>query len=355
MKRLLSVVPLLAFGLAAPAGAQDPAEQILLKDYRPRSLYKTPQTQVNKAKYPVIDVHSHAYPRTPEAVADWVRTTDEVGVEKTVILTGATGAAFDEVYARYAKYPGRFEVFCGIDFNSYDQPGFGAAAAKELERCVRAGARGVGELVDKGSGIGKARSLHADDARMDPVFQKCAELGIPVVLHVADPIWMYEPMDKNNDGMMNALKWRLDNKPGIVGHSGMIDVLDRAAGRHPKTTFIACHYANLDYDLTRLGQLFDRHPNLYADISARYAEVAPIPRFTARFYDKYAARLLYGTDMTGNPRMYRITFRILESQDEHFYEIDQFNYHWPLNGLGLPDSVLKKVYRENALKVLRKK
>ncbi len=355
MKCLIPSIALVVSGLAVPLPAQESPETLLLKDYRPKSLYKVPRTEVKKAKYQVIDVHTHAFARTPEQVADWVRVMDEAGVEKSVILSGATGAAFDEIYARYSKYPGRFEVWCGLDFNGYDQPGFGAAAVQELERCVRVGARGVGELVDKGSGIGKARGLHADDPRLDPIFRKCAELGIPVVLHVADPIWMYEPMDKNNDGLMNALKWRLDNKPGIVGHSGMIDVLDRAAGRHPKTTFIACHYANLDYDLTRLGQLLDRHPNLYADISARYAEVAPIPRFAARFYDKYAGRLLYGTDMSYSAKMYGITFRVLESLDEHFYEIDQFNYHWPLNGLGLPDSVLKKVYRENALKVLRKK
>jgi predicted TIM-barrel fold metal-dependent hydrolase len=131
----------------------------------------------------------------------------------------------------------------------------------------------------------------------------------------------------------------------------MIDILERTVAKHRKTTFIACHFANLDYDLARLGEVFERNPNLYADISARYAETGPIPRFATHFYEKYADRLVYGTDMGMDKSMYRVTFRILESLDEHFYEIDQFDYHWALNGFGLSDEVLKKVYRENAQKL----
>jgi predicted TIM-barrel fold metal-dependent hydrolase len=163
---------------------------------------------------------------------------------------------------------------------------------------------------------------------------------------------MYQKMDKTNDGLMNAYEWRLDNQPNIVGLSGMVEILERTAQRHPKTTFVACHFANLDYDLARLGDLFTRNPNLYADISARYAETAPIPRFASQFYAKHADRLVYGTDMGFDKPMYRTTFRILETQDEHFYEIDQFGYHWPLNGFGLPDSILQQIYHDNAAKLL---
>jgi predicted TIM-barrel fold metal-dependent hydrolase len=174
-----------------------------------------------------------------------------------------------------------------------------------------------------------------------------------VNVHVADPIWMYEKMDETNDGMMNALNWRLDNQPGIVPHGGMIEILERAVRRHPRTTFVACHFANLDYDLARLGQLLDRLPNLYADISARYAETATIPRFAARFLEKYQNRLLYGTDMGFSEDMYRLTFRMLETLDEHFYA-PIFEYHWSYSGFGLKEPVLKKLYRSNALKVLKK-
>ena len=335
-------------------------ETLLLKDFRPKSVYKVPRTKIDKAKYPVIDMHTHNYARNPEQVLEWIRAMDAVGVDKAIVLTMAVGKEFDAVYAKYAKYPDRFEVWCGFDYTGYDKPGFGPAAVKELERCYKAGARGVGELGDKGKGLfycrpTKAWGMHLDDPRMDPLLEKCAELGMPVNIHVADPYWMYLPMDATNDGLMNAYKWRLDNQPGIVGHEGMVNILERAVKRHPNTTFVACHFANCSYDLDKLGRLFDKYPNLYADISARYAETAAIPRAAARFYEKYQDRLVYGTDMHFNTAIYRLTFRILESEDEHFYALDTFGYHWPLYGFGLDDKVLKHVYRDNALKIIKGK
>ncbi len=348
--RLFVIVAVLVVVAGGPVAAQETPETLLLKDYRPKSIYKIPVRPVSRAKFPVVDMHSHSYAKTPEQIAEWVNNMDETGIEKTIVLTGATGSRFDEIYKQYSKYPERFELWCGFDYSGSD-------GVKELERCYRVGARGVGEVIDKGRGFGARRAasggIHPDDARMDPLFQKCAELGMPVNIHVADPIWMYEPMDRANDGLMNAHKWRIDVRPGVVDHSGMIDILERTVKRHPKTTFIACHFANLCYDLTRLGGLFDRYPNFHADISARFAETATIPRFVSRFYAKYQNRLLYGTDMGYSTAMYRITFRVLETLDEHFYESQQFGYHWSMNGFGLPDSVLRKVYRENALKILK--
>jgi predicted TIM-barrel fold metal-dependent hydrolase len=337
------------------AGEKSP-NTILLKDYRPKSIFKVPVTEITKAKFPIIDMHSHPYAETPEQVAEWVRTMDEVGVQKTVILTMATGTDFDNIYRRYAKYPERFEMWCGLQFADYDKPGFPASAVKELERCHATGAVGVGEIHDKGMGLAsgeqKTAGLHPDDDRVSPIWEKCAELHMPVSLHVADPIWMYQPMDETNDGLMNAFEWRLDNKPDIVKLAGMIEILERTARKHRHTTWVACHFANLDYDLATLGGLLDRNPNLYADISARYAETAPIPRFAAQFYAKHSDRLVYGTDMGFDKPMYHTTFRILESLDEHFYETEQFGYHWSLNGFGLPDGVLKRVYHENAAKLM---
>jgi predicted TIM-barrel fold metal-dependent hydrolase len=338
--------------------AQTDPQQLLFKDFKPKSIYKIPRTQIEKAKFSVIDLHSHAYARGEQNIEQWIKNMDQVGIEKSVILSKETGSKFDSIYALYAKkYPDRFEVWCGFDYSGYDKEGFGPAAVAELERCYRNGARGVGELGDKGKGLfycdTKAWGMHLDDPRMDPLLEKCAELNMPVNIHVAEPIWMYEPMDSTNDGLMNAYKWRLDNKPGIVDHNGMIDILERAVKRHPNTTFIACHYANCSYDLSKLGRLFDTYPNLYADIGARYAEAAPIPRFVRKFFTKYQDRLVYGTDMGYNTEMYRTTFRILESWDEHFYAPGQFGYHWSLNGFGLDDTVLKKVYRENALKIMQ--
>jgi predicted TIM-barrel fold metal-dependent hydrolase len=351
-------VTLLTWVVAVCAWAEEsPApEKLLLKDFHPQSVYRVPETNVAKARYPAIDMHAHVYARTPEQVEKWVRLMDETGVQKVIILTMATGEQFDRIHALYAKHPDRFEVWCGFDYTGYDKPGFGPAAVRELERCYQAGARGVGELGDKGKGLfyckPPAWGMHLDDPRMDPLLEKCAELKMPVNIHVGDPYWMYLPMDAQNDGLMNAFRWRLDNQPGIVDLEGMVQILDRAVGRHPRTTFVACHFANCCYDLARLGELFDKHPNLYADISARYAETAAIPRCAGRFYEKYQDRLVYGTDMTCSVDTYRWTFRILESADEHFYDWGHSSYHWPLYGLALPNGVLEKVYRVNALKVL---
>jgi predicted TIM-barrel fold metal-dependent hydrolase len=338
--------------------SQSTPDDLLLKNYRPKSIYKVPVTQIEKAKFPVIDMHSHPYAESLEEVDQWVRNMDAVGIEKTILLSHATGAEFDSLYQVYSKYPDRFELWCGFDYTGYDQPGYGPAAVAELERCYKMGAKGVGELGDKGKGLFYSKppawGMHLDDPRMDPLLEKCAELGLPINIHVADPIWMYQPMDSTNDGLMNAYEWRIEIKPGIVDHNGMIDILERAVKRHPKTIFIACHFANCSYDLNKLGALLDKYPNLYADIAARYAETAPIPRFAAAFIEKYQDRLIYGTDMGFDLDMYHITFRILESSDEHFYEIGQFGYHWALNGFGLNDVVLKKLYRDNALKLLKK-
>jgi len=333
-----------------------PAETLLLKDYRPRSVYKVPVSHIERAKYPIIDMHSHPYPKSDAEIATWLKNMDAVNVEKTLILTMTTGKEFDAINAKYSKFPSRFEVWCGLDFTAYNQPTFPGSAVQELVRCHDAGAKGIGEIHDKGMGLRSGKSathnVHPDNPRVDAIWEKAAELRLPVSLHVADPIWMYQPMDQHNDGLMNAVEWRLDNQPNIVDLRGMADILERTVARHRNTTFIACHFANQDYDLAHLGGMFDRNPNLYADISARYAETAPIPRFASAFYAKYADRLVYGTDMGFDTKMYQITFRILESTDEHFYEIEQFNYHWPLYGLGLPDDVLKRVYHDNAAKIL---
>jgi predicted TIM-barrel fold metal-dependent hydrolase len=363
----LSVITLAALVFTAPAIGQQgnarprepaPADELLLKDYRPHSIYKVPQTAISKARFPIIDVHTHPYARSDADVDRWVRIMDELGVEKSVIMTGATGSRFDEAIRRYARHTGRFSIWCGFDMRGYDRPDYGPAAVAELERCWRAGAEGVGELSDKGGGLRaptNPSNLHIDDHRMDALLEKCAELGLTVNIHVGEPIWMYQPMDRANDGLMNALEWRLDNRRDILGHAEVVATLDRAAKRHPRTTFIACHFANCCYDLSILARMLDANANLYADIGARYAETATIPRFMAKFFDRYQDRLLYGTDMSFRREMYLTTFRILETEDEHFYDWTLFTYHWPLHGFGLPDGVLKKVYSDNARQILKRR
>ena len=336
---------------AVSVHAASSPDEILLKDYAPRSIFRIPETRVEKARYPIVDVHSHDYARTDAEITRWVETMDAVGIKRTLILSGATGKKFDEMIARYGKHPSRFEIWCGIDYSGFENPGFGPAAAAELERCFRAGARGVGELSDKGRGLGSTSNvlgMHIDDPRMDPILRKCAELKMPVNIHVGEDRWMYEPMDKTNDGLMNAWKWKVVSGSGILGHDEVVDTLEAAVKKHPGTLFVACHLANCCSDLNRLGVMLDRYPNLYADIGARYAELSPIPRFVKQFFTRYQDRILYGTDMGPDAEMYRETFRLLETADEHFYLIYFRNYHWPMYGFDLPDTVLKKIYHDNA-------
>ncbi len=336
---------------------KEKATTLLLKDYRPESIYKTEKTIVDKARFPVIDFHSHEYPENEEEIRKWVTRMDQLGVDKTVLLTGRTGADFDSVVQVYSQFDSRFILFCGFDYTGYEEPNFGPNAVKELVRCFKAGAKGVGELGDKGWGEVyslpvEAKGMHIDDPRMQPLLAKCGELGMPVSIHVADPIWMYAKMDSTNDGLMNAHKWRLDNKGAILNHGQMMKTLTNAVAAHPSTTFIACHLANCSYDLSLLGAMFDTYPNLYADNAAQYAETAAIPRTSARFFEKYADRIVYGTDMGVEKEMYKTTFRILETRDEHFYDREISGYHWAMHGFGLKSSVLEKIYRTNAIQLL---
>ena len=332
-----------------------------LKDYRPVSIYKTPQTKIFRAKYPIIDFHSHDYPRSNVQVDGWVKTMDEMNIAKSIILSYPTGAAFDSVVMKYSRYKDRFEIWCGFDYTGYDKAGWEQKAVAELERCYKMGAKGVGELGDKGLGELYSKpipgyGLHIDDPRLKPLLEKCAELQMPVGIHVAEDAWMYLNSDSTNDGLMNAATWKVDlTKKGILGHDQLITTLENAVKDNPKTLFIACHLANCCSDLSMLARLFDTYPNLYADIAARYGEIAPIPRYVHAFMEKYADRLVYGTDMGISKEMYQSTFHILETADEHFYEQKRFNYHWPLYGLSLTDSTLKKLYSDNGKKILMRK
>jgi len=251
-------------------------------------------------------------------------------------------------------------MWCGFDYTGYGKTGWQDHAVAELERCYKMGARGVGELGDKGLGEFystpvKGWGLHIDDPQMKALLQKCAELRMPVSIHVAEDAWMYQRPDSTNDGLMNAGKWTVDmSKKGILDHDQLVATLERAVRDNPRTTFIACHLANCCSDLNMLAKLFDAYPNLYADIAARYGEISPIPRYVNAFIEKYADRIVYGTDMGTARHMYQVTFRILETADEHFYEQDLLNYHWPLHGLALTDEALGKIYNGNSKKILQR-
>lgn len=324
-------------------------DSLLLKDYTPQSLFKQAESNPpEKAKYLAIDMHMHAPRNATDAIAhEMLENMEKAGIQKTILFCGI-GETFDKNVAVFGKYPDKFELWCWLDLSDST-----ASTIAELERCVQLGAKGIGELHDKGGGLPENPGMHYDDPRFDPILDKIEELNLPINAHIAEPIWMYESMDKNNDLLFEAYYWRLDNKTAWLSHSEVVASFERALQKHPKITFIAAHFLNMTYDLNQLGRFFEKYPNLYADVSQREAYVAAIPRFTKKFMEKYADRLLFGTDQGYSLPMYRNSFRVWQTNDEHFYAWDVANTRWPMSGIDLSDDALKKLYRKNALKILK--
>jgi uncharacterized protein len=335
-----------AWGGPGVNGAPGPMDAVALKDYAPKPSLIVTETSVPKAKYLAIDVHAHVNARTPEQVRDWVRTMDETGIEMTVVLTGATGDAFDRLVDLYLKpYPARFQLFCGIDTREVDKPDYPERAAAELARCYKRGARGAGELTDKGTGFGGR--LHPDDPRLDAFWDKCAELNIPANIHIADHPSCWKPLDVYQERTPDYQHFNLYGK-NLPSWEELIAMRDRTLAKHPKTRFIACHLGNQGHDLSSLAATLDRHPNLYVDISARDYEVGRAPRTAGRFLARYRNRVLFGTDMGLEKSMYQAWWRLFESADEFM----PGRVWWRYYGLELPAPVLESLYRGNARQVL---
>ena len=341
------------FGVQVQPG---PMDSILLRDYTPESSLVVPQTKVAKARFPVIDVHTHTSQSavsTPKDVDDWVRTMDQVGIETSVVFTGVTGAEFDRQAELFSRYPNRFQLFCALDTRGLGEPGFPQRVVQELERCYRKGARGVGEITDKGSGMQSAaaprdKRLHFDDARLDAVWEKCAELKLPVNAHIADHPSCWKPLGPKQERTPDFQHFNQYGKD-VLSYVELLATRGRLLQKHPRLTLIACHLGNQGNDLGSLAAELDRYPNLYVDISARDYEVGREPRAAAKFLTKYKSRVLFGTDMGRDVEMYRGWWRLLETADEFI----PGRIWWRYYGLDLPPSTLQSVYRENAKRILK--
>jgi predicted TIM-barrel fold metal-dependent hydrolase len=338
-------------GVDPRPGAMD---SIALKDYAPKPSLKVAETIVAKARYPVVDVHTHINAKTPEEVREWVRTMDQTGIQVTVVLTGATGEAFDKLVDLYLKpYPDRFQLYCGLDTRDIDKPDYRQRAVAELVRCYQRGARGVGELTDKGAGFGpnanlpRAARMHPDDPRLDTFWEKCAELKIPANIHVADHPSCWKPLDVYQERTPDYQHFNLYGKD-VPSWEELIAMRDRTLAKHPKTRFIACHLGNQGHDLASLAATLDKYPNLYVDISARDYEVGREPRTAAKFLGRYRNRVLFGTDMGREKSMYQAWWRLFESADEFM----PGRMWWRYYGLELPGPVLESLYRGNARQIL---
>jgi predicted TIM-barrel fold metal-dependent hydrolase len=343
------------FGVPVVAG---PMDTVLLKDYDPHSSLVVPVTKVEKAQFPAVDVHTHSHMcqiRTREDVSSWVRTMDEVGIETSVVFTDAIGAEFDRQAELFKPFGKRFLLFCSMDARGIDAPDYGARVVRELERCVQHGARGLGEVTDKGWGMqGNAQSplprskrMHPDDPRLDALWEKCAELKIPVNVHIADHPSCWQPLGPHQERTPDFQVFNLSEKDA-PSYEELLAHRDRMLQNHPRTTFIAAHLGNQGNDLASLAKVLDRYSNLYLDISARDYEVGREPRFALKFLTRYQDRILFGTDMGRDEAMYRGWWRLLESGDEFI----PGRLWWRLYGLETPSPVLEKLYAGNSRRIL---
>lgn len=327
-----------------------------LSDFAPRSELKVAEHTIAQPRFPVIDYHNHLDSLEP---GDVLRIMDACGVEKLINITMRTGQPALEILDRYHRAaPERFHSYGWMDWTGIERGDFIQLSLDRLERLVDHGARGIKFWKDLGLTVRDASGelLRLDDERLAPIFDKAAELNIPVMFHTADPDAFFTPVDQYNERYEELAAhpdWSFYGSP--VTKAELLEQRNRVFARHPKTTFVGAHLAESSENLSSVAGLLDQHPNLYVDISARVSELGRQPYTARAFMLKYADRILFGTDLLPAVDMYRLYYRFLETSDEYFDYPSHASRQgrWQIYGIFLPDEVLRKVYRENALKLLR--
>jgi predicted TIM-barrel fold metal-dependent hydrolase len=356
----------------SPAG--DPPEIPSFHEYDPPSTLVVPEHPVERARYPFVDVHNHQREMTPERLAELLAVMDAMNMAVMVNLSGrgfrrielpdgSTRFGFAETEAlagsvdNIAEYaPGRFLVFTNLDTYGLGEPGWAEAAVAQLAADVEAGA--VGLKIYKGLGMSSEDSagerIPVDDPRLDPVWAKCGELGIPVLIHSADPAQFWQPRDADNERLFELMeragRWH-DPADGGPTFEQIIAEQHALFRRHPETTFINAHLGWFGSDLDRLGRLLDELPNVHTEIGAVLAELGRQPRAARDWLIRYQDRVLFGKD-SWNPEEYPVYFRVLETDDDYFDYYRRRHAFWKIYGLDLPDEVLRKIYYGNALRVV---
>jgi predicted TIM-barrel fold metal-dependent hydrolase len=326
-----------------------------LSAFRPRSMLRTAEHLVERPRFPAIDYHNHLDSMEPAGV---LRVMDACGVERIVNITMRTGTEALRIIEKFhAADPRRFATIGWMDWTGVGEPGFAQRACDGLERLVERGAVGIKFWKDLGLTLRgpDGKLVRIDDDQLAPIFDKAAELRVPVMFHTADPDAFFLPIDETNERCEELAAhpdWSFLGSP--YSKEELLQQRDRVFARHPKTAFVAAHVAGSSEHLARAAYVLDAFPNVYVDISARASELGRQP-FTAReFFLRFADRIVFGTDLLPEESMYRLYFRFLETRDEYFEYPSHASRQgrWNIYGLGLPDDVLRKVYRENALRLL---
>lgn len=332
------------------------AQEMGFEAYNPSSTLVVPAHPTAQAKFPFIDMHSHHFRMPTQDLSELVAAMDTLNMAVMVNLSGGSGEHLKGAVANVrAHYPNRFVVFANVDFDSVGAPGWGRRAAAQLENDVRNGAGGL--KIYKSLGL-RNTDIHGDrvavdDPRLDPVWEKCAELGIPVLIHSADPRSFWDPMDSLNERWLE-LKLRPRRKRSDTDPAPWQQIIDeqhRLFKKHPNTRFVNAHMGWYANDLDTLSELLDEMPNMYVGIGAVIAELGRQPRRARQFFIEYQDRVVFGKD-AWQPSEYPTYFRVLETDDEYFPYYKKYHAFWAMYGLDLPDDVLRKLYYGNAMKLL---
>ncbi len=325
-----------------------------LGEFEPKSMLVTPVHAIERAKFPAIDYHNHLDAQDPRAVLEIM---DACGIERIVNITMKTGAEALAMIERFHAVSERFSTIAWMDWSDLHSTGFFQRAVDRLEQFVEKGACGIKLWKDLGLSLRDANGemLRIDDDRLAPLFEKAGALGVPVMFHTADPDAFFLPVDRHNERYEELAAhpdWAFSQT-----HFTKMELLaqrDRVFARHPRTRFVAAHVAERPEDLAYVGSMLEKHPNVWIDISARIAELGRQPYTARKFFLQFADRILFGTDLVPEIEMYRLHFRFLETADEYFEYPSHASRQgrWNIYGIDLPDDVLKKIYRDNAVGLL---
>jgi predicted TIM-barrel fold metal-dependent hydrolase len=354
-------------------------EPLALSHYEPRSVLHVRETHVARARFPVIDVHTHPSHREGESRDDFAgtrmafrATAEELlasmerhNVQAMVNLTGGSAEGLRESLSRFdEKAPGRLLTFTEPMWARFAEPGYARLQADEIARAHAAGAKGLKILKVLGlylrESVRTGPLVKIDDPRFDPMWEACGALGMPVAIHVSDPEAFFLPIDRFNERYEELREhpdWSFYGRD-FPSNRELLEARNRVLARHPKTTFLVLHVGNDAEDLGYVGECLDRFPNMQVEIAARIAELGRQPYSSRRFFDRYQDRILFGTDTSGgedSERSWEIYFRFLETEDEYFdYSPSRIppQGRWRIYGLGLPEPILRKVYHDNAARLL---
>ena len=349
--KLLTTIGLSLFSFTVFAQAD-----LTFEEYNPKSTLVVPGSPVTRAKFPFIDIHSHQFRMADQDLSSLIADMDEMNMGIMINLSGGSGERIKGAIKNVKEhYPNRFGVFANVNFDGVGNEGWGEKAAQQLEEDVKNGA--VGLKIYKSLGLRNkdtsGKRLAIDDPRLGPVWEKCGELGIPVIIHAADPKSFWDPMDGDNERWLELKtkpgRKRSDTEP--ASWQQIIDEQHNMFRNHPNTTFINAHFGWFANDLGRLGELIEEMPNMYVELAAIIAELGRQPRNAHDFFVKYQDKILFGKD-SWRPKEFPTYFRVLESDDEYFPYHKKYHAYWAMYGLDLPDEVLKKVYYKNALKIV---